>query len=378
MAESRHTPLYPLYKDQAKLTEFGGYVMPLQFTGIIAEHQAVRTAAGMFDVSHMGEVRVAGRDAVALLNRLLTVDVERIAVGAAKYTFMLHEDGGTLDDMLVYRLGNDEFLLVPNAANTGRVLAWTMTVRAREGYALDVDDLSPGVALLAVQGPKASEMVRALAGETDQARLSALGPFRFVENVTLAGAPVMIASRTGYTGEDGYELFIDADEAPAVWTALLAHGASAGLVPCGLGARDTLRLEAGLPLYGHELSDAISPLEAGLEAFVHWDKAVPFIGQAALKRQKDAGIPRRLVGLVLDGRAPARGGYAVYADAADDVPVGVVTSGAPSPTLGRPIAMALVDAARAGGASTLHVDVRGRRFPARVVPLPFYRRDRKK
>ncbi|CAM3342038.1 glycine cleavage system aminomethyltransferase GcvT [Hydrogenibacillus schlegelii] len=369
------TPLYPLYRETAKLTEFAGFAMPVSFSGILEEHRAVRTAAGLFDVSHMGEVRIAGSEAVRLVERLVTAEAGTLSPGRARYAFVLKASGGVLDDLLVYRLGDDEFLLVPNAANIARIVAWAREVRDREGIEADVDDLSPRVALLALQGPKAAAILGRVAAERHREALMGLKPFRFAQNVIVAGVPVLLASRTGYTGEDGFELMLAAEEAPALWQALLEAGSPDGLVPAGLGARDTLRLEAGLPLYGQELTPEVTPLEAGLEAFVRFGKAVPFIGEPALRRQKEEGVPRRLVGLVLEGRAPARSGYAVYPAPEAVAPAGSVTSGAPSPTLGRPIAMALVAAAHAGE-PVLFVDVRGRRVPAKVVPLPFYRRSK--
>ncbi|MBE3563349.1 MAG: glycine cleavage system aminomethyltransferase GcvT [Hydrogenibacillus schlegelii] len=369
------TPLYPLYRETAKLTEFAGFAMPVSFSGILEEHRAVRTAAGLFDVSHMGEVRIAGSAAVRLVERLVTAEAGALSPGRARYAFVLNASGGVLDDLLVYRLGDDEFLLVPNAANIERIVAWAREVRDREGIEADVDDLSPRVALLALQGPKAAAILERVAAERHREALLGLKPFRFAQNVIVAGVPVLLASRTGYTGEDGFELMLAAEEAPALWQALLEAGSTDGLVPAGLGARDTLRLEAGLPLYGQELTPEVTPLEAGLEAFVRFGKAVPFIGEPALRRQQEEGVPRRLVGLVLEGRAPARSGYAVYPAPEAVAPAGSVTSGAPSPTLGRPIAMALVAAAHAG-APVLFVDVRGRRVRAEVVPLPFYRRSK--
>ncbi|QZA34008.1 glycine cleavage system aminomethyltransferase GcvT [Hydrogenibacillus sp. N12] len=373
--ELKTTPLYPLYRETAKLTEFAGFAMPVSFSGILEEHRAVRTAAGLFDVSHMGEVRIAGSEAVRLVERLVTAEAGTLSPGRARYAFVLNASGGVLDDLLVYRLGVDEFLLVPNAANIERIVTWAREVRDREGIEADVDDLSPRVALLALQGPKAATILGRVAVERHREALMGLKPFRFAQNVIVAGVPVLLASRTGYTGEDGFELMLAAEEAPALWQALLEAGSPDGLVPAGLGARDTLRLEAGLPLYGQELTPEVTPLEAGLEAFVRFGKAVPFIGEPALRRQKEEGVPRRLVGLVLEGRAPARSGYAVYPAPEAVAPAGSVTSGAPSPTLGRPIAMALVAAAHAGE-PVLFVDVRGRRVQAEVVPLPFYRRSK--
>jgi aminomethyltransferase len=361
----RRTPLYPAYAAHgAKTIDFGGWELPVQFEGILKEHEAVRERAGLFDVSHMGEMIVTGTDATAYLQRLVTNDVATLPVGAARYALMCAEDGGTVDDLLAYRLSEDRYMVVVNASNIEKDLAW---MRSHASGDVAIRDVSAATALLAVQGPAAVDVVRAAAAGFDPA---ALKPFRFAENVPIGGASALV-SRTGYTGEDGFELYVAAEDAVAAWRALLAAGAPYGLAPAGLGARDTLRFEARLPLYGQELSPAISPLEAGLDPFVKLEKG-EFIGREALAAQRAAGPPRRLVGLELQDRGIPRSGCIVYA--ADGAPVGAVTSGTHSPTLRRSLALALVDAASSAIGAELFVDVRGKRLRASVGKTPFYKR----
>jgi len=365
-AELRRTPLYPIYAEYgAKTIDFGGWELPVQFEGILKEHEAVRERAGLFDVSNMGEVLVAGADATAYLQRLVTNDVASLPVGAARYALMCAEDGGTVDDLLVYRLSEARYMVVVNASNVETDVRW---MRRHAFGDVALRDVSAETALLAVQGPAAVDVLRAAAGGFEPA---ALRPFRFAEGVSIGGAAALV-SRTGYTGEDGFELYVPAADAVAVWRALLAAGAPRGLVPAGLGARDTLRFEARLPLYGQELSPSITPLEAGLDAFVKLEKG-DFLGRAALAAQKAAGPPRRLVGLEMRDRGIPRTGCAVYA--ADGTPVGAVTSGTHAPTLRRSLGLALVDAAFSVIGTELYVDVRGKRLRASVGKTPFYKRE---
>ncbi|MBT9252407.1 MAG: glycine cleavage system aminomethyltransferase GcvT [Brockia lithotrophica] len=365
MGELRRTPLYARHAALgAKFVPFAGFELPVQYSGILEEHRAVRERMGLFDVSHMGEILVSGPESVDFLEKLGTQYVARLDVGRAAYGFFLNEQGGILDDVLLYRLNDEEFLVVANAANTDKVYRWLKEHALGGPQILDISDR---IGLLALQGPRAASFLSHLA----EPSVDDLRPFRFRENVTVAGVPVLLASRTGYTGEDGFELFVDAEAVGELWDALLERGREFGLVPCGLGARDTLRFEAGLPLYGQELAETITPLEANLERFVRWEKPVDFVGKAALLRQKEHGVSRILVGLRVEDRGIPRTGYAVFAG---DVLVGRVTSGSVAPTLGGAYAMAFVDAAYAREGTELDLDLRGRRARAVVVPLPFYRR----
>lgn len=364
LSELKRTPLYDVYKDKAKLVPFAGWEMPVQFAGIKAEHEAVRTRAGLFDVSHMGEVEISGPDALALVQKLTTNDASKLQVGQTQYSLMCYPDGGTVDDLLVYR-GEDSFLLVINAANIDKDLEW---IEKHVEGEVTVRDISRETAQLALQGPLAEQILQKLT-RTD---LSSIGFFRFQQDVDLDGA-IALVSRSGYTGEDGFEIYLSPKDAPALWNKILEAGAEEGVVPCGLGARDTLRLEARLPLYGHELSASISPLEAGLGFAVKLDKG-DFIGRDALLKQKEEGVPRKLVGLEMIGRGIARAHYPVYVGEEE---VGEVTSGTQSPTLGKNVALALIDSRHADTGNRVHVDVRGKRVEAAIVPTPFYKRPKK-
>jgi aminomethyltransferase len=347
----------------AKLVEFAGWQMPIQYAGILDEHRAVRAAAGLFDLSHMGELFVEGPDAGAALAAALVTNPPALAVGRAHYSMICAPDGGILDDLIVYRLADDRYLVVANAANAA-VVSDALAERL-DGHRAVLDDRSLATGLVAVQGPRSVDLVRRL---TD-IDLAAIRYYGITEGV-VAGIPALVA-RTGYTGEDGFELFVDVDRTGVVWDALLETGRSDGLVPVGLGARDTLRLEAGMPLYGNELDRRTNPFEAGLGRVVKLDKPADFTGRAALDRVAREGVARRLVGLVLRGRGIARHGYPVHHA---DGPTGVVTSGTMSPTLGEAIAMAYVAPGHAEPGTMLAVEIRGAQVPAEVVPLPFYRR----
>ncbi len=363
------TPLTAWHRQhEAKMVEFGGYVMPLEYTGILDEHHAVRTQVGMFDVSHMGQFLVTGPGAADFVDRVTTHRPGRLAVGQAAYGAMCQEDGGTLDDLVVYRRAAAEFMLVVNAARRKDDWAWLNQQRGREGGAVRLTDLSDALALIAVQGPQAMDLMKDLVGPG----VAELARFRFSTAFGIAGRPTLI-SRTGYTGEDGVEIYTAAEDALEVWEVLAARE----IKPIGLGARDTLRLEAGLPLYGHELATDISPVEAGLRPFIRTRPDQQFIGQEPLLRQLAAGPKRQLIGLRMEeGGAIARSGYPVLADSEAEIEVGRVTSGSYAPALRRPVAMALVAAERAQPDTTLWVAIRGKRVPGRVVPLPFYRRSR--
>lgn len=350
------------------MTDFAGWDMPLRYGSERAEHEAVRTRAGLFDLSHMGEIAVTGPQAAALLDYALVGYLSKLAVGRARYTVLCDADGGILDDLIVYRLDADEFLIVANASNAEVALE---ALSARQaGFDAVVRDDREAYALLALQGPEA---VGILSGLTD----TDLGGLRSYAGLSgsVAGVSALIA-RTGYTGEDGFELFVSPRDAEVLWRELTKAGQSAGLVPCGLACRDTLRLEAGMPLYGNELSASLTPFDAGMGRVVKFDKPGDFFGRSALEaaaERTEAAPPRQLVGLVAAGRRVPRAGYAVVD--ADGTTIGAVTSGAPSPTLGKPLAMAYLDADHAApGTPGVQVDIRGSREPYEVVALPFYRR----
>lgn len=364
MSEQKTTPLYGYYQEiGAKLIDFGGYLLPVQISGITQEHQAVRTGAGIFDVSHMGEFFLEGAGSEAYLQKMVTNDVSRIHPGEAMYTAMCYEDGGTVDDLLIYRLEDTHFMLVVNAANIAKDFDW---LKSHLNDQAVLENHSETTALLAVQGPKAKQVLQQLT-ETD---LQAIKTFTFKEKILLSGVPVLL-SRTGYTGEDGFEIYCAADSARVIWDAVLEAGKDTGLIPCGLGARDTLRFEARLPLYGHELSKTISPLEAGIGFAVKLNKAADFIGKAALKRQKTEGLKRRVVGIEMIDRAIPRAHYPVYAEGRQ---IGEITTGTHSPTLGKNLGLALVASSFADLGTEVEVDVRGKKKLAKVIKAPFYKK----
>jgi aminomethyltransferase len=354
----------PLYEKHARLggrmIDFGGWELPVQYTGIMEEHEAVRRKAGLFDVSHMGEITVAGPDAQSFLQHLVTNDISKAADGQAVYSPMCSPDGGVVDDLLVYRLGAQDFLLVVNAANTDKDYAW---IREHLSGDVKAENVSDRWAQLALQGPNAQAILQKL---TDYP-LGDIRFYRFARDVRVAGSGALI-SRSGYTGEDGFELYVSPADAPVLWDALLEAGKDDGLVPCGLGARDTLRFEAALPLYGQEISAEITPLEAGLSRFVKLDKA-DFIGKAALEKQAQEGIKRSLAGIEMVGRGIARSHCGIEKDGRH---IGFVTTGSFSPTLKKNIALALVGSEYAADGTMLDVIIRDKRTEARVVPLPFY------
>jgi aminomethyltransferase len=362
---TRTTPLHDVHVDLgATMVDFAGWSMPVRYDSDLAEHHAVRQRAGLFDLSHMGEVWVSGPGAGAGLARALITDPPRLSPGRAQYSMICTEDGGIIDDLIVYRLAEDRFLVVPNAASRQAVVeALDQRVSAPEAL---VDDASLRTSLLAVQGPRALELLAPLA-DVD---LSSLRYYAIAEG-HVAGQPALVA-RTGYTGEDGFELFLDWTAALPVWRRLLDAGAEVGLEPCGLGARDTLRLEAGYPLYGNELSATISPLEASLDWVVKLDKG-PFVGREALAREHQAGPPRRLVGFLVEGRGIPRAGYEITEPGGEQV--GRVTSGTQSPVLGRGIGLGLVtnDPQYTEPGSQLGIRIRDRTLAAQVVKAPFFR-----
>ena len=369
-AQPRHTPLTAVHERLgATLTDFAGWLMPLRYGSEQAEHRAVRASAGLFDLSHMGEITVTGPDAAAMLDYALVGDLSALAPGRARYTMICAPDGGVLDDLIVYRLSGEKFLVVANAANTAAVHA-ALLDRAG-GQAAVVADETADYALIAVQGPRAAGILGALTS----ARLADVRYYAG-QSAEVAGCAVMLA-RTGYTGEDGFELFARPGDAERLWAALTEAGSGAGLVPAGLAARDTLRLEAGMPLYGNELGPDVTPFDAGLGRVVKFGKPGDFVGRSALAERAQAAPRRALAGLAGQSRRVPRHGHQVLWDGRA---CGTVTSGAPSPTLGLPIAMAYLDpdvarqADGGDGQGRLAVDVRGSAEPAILVPLPFYRR----
>ncbi|WP_329334450.1 glycine cleavage system aminomethyltransferase GcvT [Streptomyces sp. NBC_00663] len=368
--EPRLTALDALHRALgATMTDFAGWDMPLRYGSERDEHNAVRTKAGLFDLSHMGEITVTGPQAAQLLNFALVGNIASVGVGRARYTMICREDGGILDDLIVYRLAETEYMVVANASNAQVVL--DALVERSVGFDAEVRDDRDAYALLAVQGPESPGILASL---TD-ADLDGLKYYAGLPG-TVAGVPALIA-RTGYTGEDGFELFVKPSDAVELWQALTKAGEGVGLVPCGLSCRDTLRLEAGMPLYGHELSTELTPFDAGLGRVVKFEKEGDFVGRAALREaaeNADHEPPRVLVGLIAEGRRVPRAGYAVVAEGKV---IGEVTSGAPSPTLGKPIAMAYVDAMySAPGTDGVGVDIRGTHEPYEVVALPFYKRQK--
>jgi aminomethyltransferase len=361
----RRTPLYPAHQALgARCVEFAGWEMPLAYSGAVEEHRAVRERCGLFDVSHMGEIELRGPQAGAVCQYLTVNDVTRMQVGDGQYSVLCNDQGGVLDDLIVMRLAAERYLLVVNAANTPADLAW---IRERCAGRCEVVDVSAALALIALQGPDAERALRTVASFD----WGMLRPFTSSE-VEVSGRRVLV-SRTGYTGEDGFELFVEATEGRALWEALLEAARGVGGLPAGLGARDSLRLEASLPLCGTDMDATTTPLEAGLGWVVKLDKG-DFVGRDALQGQLARGLQRRLVGLQLDDAGIPRHGHQVWQG---DRPVGTVTSGARSPTLGTFIGLAYVavDTARLG--TELAVDIRGRRIPTHVVARPFYRRSRR-
>jgi aminomethyltransferase len=365
----RRSPLDAVHRAAgASFTDFAGWQMPVRYSSDLAEHHAVREAAGLFDLSHMAEILVLGAEAAAALDYALAGRISAVEVGQAKYSLLLAEDGGIIDDLVVYRTGPDRFLVVANAGN--REPAVEALRERAAGFDCVVDDESDDVALIALQGPRSDEILRNVDG-FDIPELDGLRYYRAVTG-DFRGHEVLVA-RTGYTGEDGFEFYLDPDAAPTLWEALAETGAGAGLVPCGLAARDTLRLEAGMPLYGHELTRATLPQQVGLGRLPVLGKPGGFVGEAAITAEP-ATDARVLVGLAAEGRRAARADYPVFASEHDAEPAGTITSGVLSPTLGHPIAMALVQPELRELGTTVFIDVRGTRIPASVVALPFYSR----
>ncbi|TXC92339.1 glycine cleavage system aminomethyltransferase GcvT [Metabacillus litoralis] len=367
MTQLNRTPLYDVYKTYgAKTIDFGGWDLPVQFSSIKEEHEAVRTKAGLFDVSHMGEVEVKGSDSLNFLQRVVTNDVSLLKVGGAQYTAMCYEDGGTVDDLLIYKKAENDFLLVINASNIEKDIDWLTSNLSGD---VTLTNISDETALLALQGPLAEKTLQKLT-DTD---LTTIKFFKFINPVNVAGAKVLV-SRTGYTGEDGFELYCAAEDAASLWEKILETGKEDGVVPCGLGARDTLRFEATLPLYGQELTKDITPIEAGIGFAVKPNKEADFNGKAILKEQKENGTDRKLVGIELIDKGIPRHGYEVFAGGEE---IGVVTTGTQSPTLKKNIGLALLKTEFAELGTEIEVQIRKKRLKAVVVATPFYKRPKK-
>ena len=360
-AALKRTPLYDLHRELgAKLIDFGGWEMPVQYAGILEEHRAVRERVGLFDVSHMGELEFTGEGALAALQRLTCNDVSRLSDGRIQYSALLTERGTFVDDVLVYRRASDAYLMVVNASNTPKDFAWA---RARASGVARVEDQSDAYALIAVQGPASVRLMGRLC-DPDPSDL----PYYGFRDSTVCGVAALV-SRTGYTGEDGFEVYCSPEAAARVFRSLLEQGKAEGVAPCGLGARDTLRLEAKMALYGNDIDDTVTPWEADLAWIVKMSKG-DFIGRDALAAQRQTGVARRLVGFEMVDRGIARHGYPARTKAGD----GVVTSGTHSPTLNKPIGLALLPSDASDSGTEFEIEIRGRSAKARVVPTPFYKR----
>lgn len=363
----KKTPLYQKHIDAgAKLVEFGGWMMPVQYKGIIEEHNAVRQKAGLFDVSHMGEFVIKGKDAEAFIQKLVTNDISVMKENQVQYSPMCYENGGVVDDLLVYKCADDDYMLVVNGANINKDWEWLQ--RNKGDFAIEMMDISEQTALLALQGPLAEKIL----GKLTDADLESLAYYRFLPKVIVGGSQVLL-SRTGYTGEDGFEIYCSPENAVKLWDELLKIGGPDGLQPAGLGARDTLRFEAGLPLYGHEMSAEITPVEAGIGMFVKVDKEA-FNGKESLKQQKEQGVERKVMGFEMTGRGIARADYLVIADGKQ---IGKVTTGSPAPTVGKNLGFALIDKAYAQKGQEIFIEIRGKQVAAEIIAKPFYKREGK-
>lgn len=363
----RKTALFEEHKKLGgRLIDFGGWELPVQYTGVIDEHIACRTAAGLFDVSHMGEFSVSGGDAERFLYRLVTNDVSKIEIGQAQYSILCQHDGGAIDDLIIYRRGESDYFVVVNASNTEKDFAWMKKIHHDERFACVLENVSDEWSQIAIQGPKAVGILQNLT----RANLGDVKPFRFIED-RVDGVESIIA-RTGYTGEDGFEIYMPWRDAPRVWSALLEKGVSEGLKACGLGARDTLRLEVKYPLYGHELTETSNPIEAGLGWAVKLDKS-DFIGKDALAAIKSAGPKKKLVGIELKAAGIPRQGYKIF-DETGTREVGIVTSGTQSPSLKKSVGIISVSPEYAAIGTKLRVEIRANQIPAEVIATPFYKR----
>lgn len=365
MENLKKTNLYEEHKNlKGKIVDFAGWELPVQYEGIIPEHEAVRNVAGIFDVSHMGEVEIKGKEAFDYIQKLITNDLGTIEDNGIIYTFMCYENGGVVDDLLVYRYTNEHYLLVVNASNEEKDYQWMLENKGN--YDVEIINISNKVSQVAIQGPKAEKILQKLT-DTD---LSKIKFFHFDSDVNISGGKCLV-SRTGYTGEDGFEIYTDNESIVKIWRDILEAGKDEGIKPAGLGARDTLRFEASLPLYGNEISQDISPLEAGLGFAVKLNKESDFIGKEALKKQKEEGLKRKLVGFELLDKGIARHGYEV---AKDGEVIGFVTTGYASPTLNKTIGLALIDAKYAELDSELEIKVRNRSLKAKTIKKRFLKK----
>jgi aminomethyltransferase len=366
--ELKRTPLYESHlKLGARMVPFGGWEMPVQYTGVIDEHRAVRTAAGLFDVSHMGEFEIKGPQAIDLIQLLSTNNAARLEIGQVQYALMCYENGTVVDDILVYRLGQNHYWLVVNAGNIDKDWDWVTYVAKRSGFNnLEMTNISSEVAQIAIQGPRAERILQPLVPGTSLGQLTF---FTAKTGLDVADVRTLVVSRTGYTGEDGFEIYTKREDAAALWDSLLEAGEDQDLVAAGLGARDTLRFEARLPLYGHEISDQITPYEAGLGFAVKTKKGPDFMGRAALLEQRERGLTRQLVGFEMIERGIARQGYEISKDGSI---VGEVTTGSPAPTLNKNLGLGYVPVALGAIGSEFDVIVRGKPVRAKVVETPFY------
>ncbi len=364
MDDLKKTSLFGHYEGYGgKIIDFAGWALPVQFAGIMEEHKAVREMAGLFDVSHMGEITVKGREALKFVNRLITNDASKLADNQVLYTMMCYEDGGVVDDLLVYRYSEDSYLLVVNASNVEKDYQWI--VSKKENYDVSFENISSKVSQLALQGPKAEAVLQKLT-ETD---LSEISFFYFKDKVSISGKECLI-SRTGYTGEDGFEIYCKNEDLVYLWDTILASGKEEGVQPIGLGARDTLRFEANLPLYGNELSQEITPLEAGFGFFVKLNKE-EFIGKESLEKQKLEGLERKIVAFEMVGKGIARHGYKVFKGEEE---IGFVTTGYLSPTLGKNIGLALIKSDYAEMDGIIEIQIRNKKSEARIISRKFYSR----
>lgn len=360
--DARKTPLYDEHvKLGGKIVDYAGWLLPVQYEGLNAEHEAVRTKAGLFDVSHMGAIYVSGKDAKAFLDYLMTNDISKMKDNQIVYTFMCYPDGGVVDDLLTYKYNDDKYLLVVNAANVDKDMDWIL--EQKKDFDVEIDNKSDETAILALQGPEAANILQKL---TDT-KLSEIKPFTLKEDVKIVGVNAMI-SRTGYTGEDGFEIYVDNVGVLKIWEELLKAGEEDGLKPVGLGCRDTLRFEATLPLYGQELSDKINPLEGGLKFFVKLNKEADFIGKEPLNKMWDEGLKRKMVGFQLTGRGIPRDGYEVQKDGKV---IGHVTTGYLSPTLKKSIGNALIEAEESEIGNEIDIMIRNKPVKAVVRDRKF-------
>ncbi|MDH3974856.1 MAG: glycine cleavage system aminomethyltransferase GcvT [Deltaproteobacteria bacterium] len=364
MSELKKTPLYEIHKSLgARLVPFAGWEMPVQYSGVMDEHKAVRTKAGIFDVSHMGEIEIKGKEALRFVQKVTSNDASLLSAGQAQYSLICYPHGGIVDDTIVYKFGDERYMLCVNASNVKKDLHWLIE-QDKDNFHAVIKDISGNYALIALQGPKAPDILTNLT----QTNLSTLKSFHF-DFIILNGIKTIV-SKTGYTGEDGFEIFVDPDKAAALWEALMEAGGAYGLKPAGLGARDTLRLEMKYTLYGNDIDSTTSPLEANLGWAVKVDKG-DFIGREAIVRQKEEGVKRKLICMQVRGKGIPRQGYEVYAEGKT---VGIVTSGTMSPSLGIGVAIGYVDRAYATPGTAVDIMVRGKTIESVVVSPPFYKK----